>query len=111
MFVEGKSVVREVEEIVDLIVTRQEPLHLSRRFEPFHDPLTSPCRQMGVILPVIQSLVLAVFNLQPYVLARRAIGSELVYDHADASETCEVLITGVYDHFWPRGHSWENNLT
>ena len=86
----GKSVAREVEEIGDLIVNGKEPLNLSRRFEPLHDPLASPCRQMGVLRTIVQSLVLAVLNFQTHVFARRAVGFELVGDH-DARRSLRLL--------------------
>jgi hypothetical protein len=57
---------------------------LSRRSEPLHDPLSSPCWLMRIFRPIIQPLVLAMFNLETHFLSRRAMGAKLVGDH-DAS--------------------------
>ena len=71
----------EVEEIGDLIVNRQKLLDLSRQFEPFHHPLSSPRRLMGIFRPVVQALVLAMFDPKAHVFARRAVRFEFVGDH------------------------------
>jgi len=70
-----------MEKIGELIVYRQEFLDLPWRFEPLHDPLSSPRRLMRILRPIVQPFVLAVFHVQAHVLARCAIGSELVRDH------------------------------
>ena len=70
-----------MKEIGELIVNGQEPLRLSRRFEPLHDPLPSPRRLMRIFCPVVQAFVLAMLDLQRHVLARRAIRKRFVRDH------------------------------
>ena len=70
-----------MEKISDLIVYRQEFLDLPWRFEPLHDPLSSPRRLMRILRPIVQPFVLAVFHVQAHVLARCAVGFELVRDH------------------------------
>ena len=52
----GSSIAGEVEKISDLIVNGQKLLDLSRRFEPFHDPLSSPRRLMGIFRPIVQTV-------------------------------------------------------
>ena len=54
----------ECEEIGDLIVYRQEFLDLPWRFEPLHDPLSSPRRLVRILGPIVQPFVLAVFHVQ-----------------------------------------------
>lgn len=71
----------KVKEICDLIVNRQEPLDLSRRFESLHDLLASPRRLMGILGSIVQPLMLAMLDTQAHVFARRAIRFELVGDH------------------------------
>ena len=70
-----------MEKIGDLIVYRQEFLDLPWRFVPLHDPLSSPRRLMRILRPIVQPFVLAVLQVQAHVLARCAIGFELVRDH------------------------------
>ena len=70
----------QMKEIGELIVNGQEPLRLSRRFEPLHDPLPSPRRLMRIFRPVVQAFVLAMLDLQRHVLARRAIRKQFVRD-------------------------------
>jgi hypothetical protein len=52
----------KVKEVVDPIVGGEKSLHLSRRFEPLNDPLSSSRRLVGILRPVVQALVLAVLN-------------------------------------------------
>jgi hypothetical protein len=73
--------VGKIEEICDLIMDGQESSRLSLGLEPFHDPLPSSPRLIHVIRPVVQALVLAVFELQPQIAARYAIQSQPVRDH------------------------------
>ncbi len=80
VFKGGVICATEVEEICDLIVNGQESLDLSRPFKTFHDPLSSPCWLVGVLRPIVDALVLAVFEFHAHALARRAVRSELVGD-------------------------------
>ena len=75
------SIAGKMEKIGDLIVYRQKFLHLPWRFEPLHDPLSSPRRLMRILRSIVQPLVLAMFDTKAHVLARYAIGFELVCDH------------------------------
>ena len=54
---------RQMKEIGELIVNRQEPLRLARRFEPLHDPLPSPRRLMRIFRTVVQAFVLTMLDL------------------------------------------------
>lgn len=71
----------KMEEIGELIVNGQEALRLSRRFEPLHDPLSSPRRLMRIFRSVIQAFVLAILDPQRHVPAGRAIRGQFVRDH------------------------------
>src|SRR5947207_8559629 len=50
------------EHIGDLIMGGKEALHLPRRLEPLHDPLSSSGRLMGVFGPIIEVLVLPMLD-------------------------------------------------
>ena len=70
-----------VEEICDRVVDGDETLAMLSRFEALHDALSSSDRPMGVLRPVIQSLVRKVFDDGHDVAFGRAVGSEFVGDH------------------------------
>src|SRR3954447_10641949 len=54
----GRAVIAaEVEQVVDLIVSREEALGLARRLEALHLPLPSSGRLMRILRPVVQSFV------------------------------------------------------
>src|SRR6516162_6966472 len=63
-FVLGSSdmIAAEMEEVVDLVVSGEEPLRLAGRFELLHLPLSSPCRLVRVFRSVVQPLVLAMLD-------------------------------------------------
>src|SRR3954469_4847284 len=44
------------EEVGDLIMDGKKPLHLPRRLEAFHDPLSSARRLVGILRPVVENL-------------------------------------------------------
>jgi hypothetical protein len=46
----------QMKEIGELIVNGQEPLRLSRRFEPLHDPLPSPRRLMRIFYMTLETI-------------------------------------------------------
>jgi hypothetical protein len=71
----------EVEEVIDLIVGREEPLRLAGRFELRHLPLSSACRLVRILGSVVQSLVLAMLNAGHDLPLRRAVAGKLVGDH------------------------------
>jgi len=53
----------DVEKVRDLIVNGQKPLSLTGRFEARHDPLASPRRLMRILGPIVESFVLAMFDV------------------------------------------------
>ncbi len=53
---------------------------MARRFEPLHDPLSSPRGLMRIFRAIIQALVLAVFHFQPETPTCRAVRPELICD-------------------------------
>ena len=53
----------DVEKVRDLIVNGQTPLSLMGRFEALHDPLASPRRLMRILGPIVESFVLAMFDV------------------------------------------------
>jgi len=70
-----------MKEVRDLVVDGQEPLHVTRRFEAFHNPLAPPRRLVGVLGPIVQPLVLAMLDPKVHLRFRGSVGSELVCDH------------------------------
>jgi hypothetical protein len=50
----GVLVGAEGENVVDLIVGAKKPLHLPWRLEPFHSPLASSRRLVGILRSVVQ---------------------------------------------------------
>src|ERR671913_302220 len=81
IFAGGEVVAAEVEEVVDLVVGGEEALCLPRRLEALHLPLSSPCRLVRVLRPVVQALVPAVLDTRQQVLLGRSVTRELVSDH------------------------------
>jgi hypothetical protein len=77
----------------DRSIGREEPLRMTRRFEPLHAPLTLACRLMGVLRAVVEIAVLTVFHTWEYFPLRRAIAFELVCDEhpRDVSQPFEQL--------------------
>ena len=65
--------IRDVEEVRDLIVNRQKPLCLPRRFESLHDPFALPCRLVRVFRAIVQAFVLAMFDAEPHLRPRSAV--------------------------------------
>jgi len=49
-------------EVGDRVVNGDKSLQMTGRFEPLHDLLASPRRQMGVLRPVVQAFVLAMLE-------------------------------------------------
>ena len=64
------------EEIGDLMVDRCEPLQMTRRLEAAHHLLAYPRWLVRVFCPVVQPLVLAVFDAYPQSPVRRGVASE-----------------------------------
>ena len=68
----------EVEEVVDLVVGGEETLGVPGRLEPLHLPFSSSGRLMGVLRPVVEALVLSVFDAGHDLTLRRSVAGELV---------------------------------
>jgi hypothetical protein len=68
------------DEIGDLVVYRNETLKVTRRLEAAHHLLVHPRWLVRVFRPVVQPLVLAVFDVQTEVPVWRRIAFELVGD-------------------------------
>src|ERR1700752_3844378 len=71
----------EVKGVVDRVVRRKEALRLSRRFEALHLPLASSCRLVGILGPVVEPLMPAMFDARHEILLGCGIAGELVRDH------------------------------
>src|SRR5882757_730753 len=69
------------EKIGDLVMGGEEALSLSGRFEQLHDPLPSSGRLVTVFRPVVQALVLPMFDPGHDRPLRRTIACQLVGDH------------------------------
>ena len=52
----------EREDIVDLVMSREEPLRLTGGFEPLHRPFSPPRRLVRILRSVVHTLVLAVLD-------------------------------------------------
>ena len=76
---------REVEEVGDGVVDRNEALKMAGRFEPLHDPFSSPGRWVRIFGPVVEALVLAMFEGHAHAAAGGTVGSELVGDQYPGS--------------------------
>jgi hypothetical protein len=50
------------EHVGDLIMAGEKPLHLPRRLEPLHDPLSSPGRPVGILRPIVEAFVLPMLD-------------------------------------------------
>ena len=45
-------------DVGDLVMGGKKPLHLPRRLEALHEPLPSPGRLVGILRPVVETLML-----------------------------------------------------
>jgi hypothetical protein len=68
------------EEIDDLIVGGEKPLHLPRRLEALHDPLSSSGGLMGILRPVVEAFVLAVLDARHDLPLGCGVAAQLVGD-------------------------------
>src|SRR5271165_3809984 len=68
------------EDVGDLIVGGKKPLHLPRRLEALHDPLSSASWLVGILRPVIEAFVLAVLDARHDLSLGRGVASQLVGD-------------------------------
>jgi len=69
-----------VEEVGDLILNRQKSLCLPG-CEPLYDPFPSSCQLVRILRAIVHPFVLAVFDDEPHLCPRGAVGTELVRDH------------------------------
>ena len=68
-------------EVGDRIVNGDKSLEMSGGFEPLHDLLAPPRRQMRILRSIVQPLVLPVLEAHAHSRPSRAVGTELVGDH------------------------------
>src|SRR5689334_3891631 len=68
------------EKVGDLIVDGEKPLHLPRRLEALHDPLSSSGRLVGILRPVVEALVLTVLDARHDLTLGGPIAAQLVGD-------------------------------
>src|SRR5271169_844220 len=68
------------EKVGELVMGGKEALHLPRRLEPLHDPLSWSGRLMGVFGPVIEALVLAMLDPGHDLSLGRGVALQLVGD-------------------------------
>src|SRR3954470_12243773 len=68
------------EDVGDLIVGGEKPLHLPRRLEALHDPLSSSRWLMRILRPVVEALVLAVLDARHDLPLGGSIAFQLVGD-------------------------------
>jgi hypothetical protein len=85
--IRGVGIGRTTEEVCHLVVGREEALSLPGRFEALHDPLPPSGRLMTVLRPVVQSIVLAVFDAGHYCALGSAIAGQPISDHHPWSNT------------------------
>jgi hypothetical protein len=56
VLVGGDVIATERKEVVDLVMSREEPLRLTGRFEPLHLPFSPPGRLVRVLRSVVEAL-------------------------------------------------------
>src|SRR4051812_13295101 len=75
---DGILVAATGEEVGDLIMDRQKPLHLPRRLEALHDPLASSRWLMPILCPVVEPFVLAVLDARHDLPLGGGVAAQLV---------------------------------
>src|SRR5271169_596355 len=75
------------EKVGELVMGGKEALHLPRRLEPLHDPLSSSGWLMGVFGPVIETLVLAMLDPGHDLPLGRGVALQLVGDEHTRGST------------------------
>src|SRR3954463_9281765 len=68
------------EDVGDLIVGGEKPLHLPRRLEALHDPLSSSGRLVGILRPVVEAFVLAMLDARHDLPLGGTVAAQLVGD-------------------------------
>ena len=82
-------------------IGRKEPLGLTGRLKPLHTPLALPSRLMGILCPVIEVAMLAMFDSRENLSLGRSVALEFVGDeHArhvrqPLEEFTEELLCGL----------------
>ncbi len=77
----GDVVSTQMEEVVDLVMGREEALGLAGRLEPLHPPLASSGRLTRGLGSVVQALVRPVLDPRHDLLLRRPTAGKLIGDH------------------------------
>jgi hypothetical protein len=81
----GDVMAAEMEEVVDRVVRREEPLCLSWRFEPLHLSLASSRRLMRILSPVVKPLMPAMLD------AATVLGLVVTYLAPPATRFCRAM--------------------
>src|SRR3954464_5661209 len=68
------------EDVGDLIVGGEKPLHLPRRLEALHDPFSSSGRLVRILRPVVEAFVLAVLDAGHDLPLGGTVAAQLVGD-------------------------------
>src|SRR3954452_1611032 len=68
------------EDVGELIVGGEKPLHLPRRLKALHDPLSSSGRLVGILRPIIETLVLPMLDAGHDFTLGRCVAAQLVSD-------------------------------
>src|SRR6478736_7894328 len=76
------------ENVGELVMSGKEALNVPRRLEPFHDPLSSSGRLMGVFGPVIEALVLPMLDPGHDLPLGSGVAPQLVGDEHTRGSTC-----------------------
>ena len=79
---------------IDQSVRRQEPLCLTVRFEPLHLSLSSSCRSMRILSPIVQIPAGPVSDIRHHRSLGNAVAAQAVRDEASwlvAKPTQQVL--------------------
>jgi hypothetical protein len=76
----GEVIAAEREEVVDLVMRREQPLRLTGGFEPLHLPFASPHRLVRILGSVVQALVSAVLGAGHQFFLRRGLARQLIGD-------------------------------
>src|SRR3954470_5286146 len=77
------------EEVGDLIMDGKKPLHLPRRLEAFHDPLSSARRLMGILRPVVEAFMLPMLDTRHDRPLGGSVAAQLV---GDQHTRCSLLL-------------------
>jgi hypothetical protein len=68
------------EDVGDLVMGGKKPLHMPRRLEALHDPLSSSGWLMGILRPVVEALVLPMLDARHDLTFGSGVAAQLVGD-------------------------------